>query len=116
MRKVKRGLDSPSSATVAGMRYGLELPTGGVFADVRFLAELAALAERAGWDGVFVEDYVVHHIESDAPTVDPWIALAAMAVATQRIRIGPMVTPLPRRRPGSSRGRPSRWTSSQKGD
>ena len=81
------------------MRYGLELPTGGVFADVRFLAELAALAERAGWDGVFVEDYVVHHIESDAPTVDPWIALAAMAVATQRIRIGPMVTPLPRRRP-----------------
>jgi alkanesulfonate monooxygenase SsuD/methylene tetrahydromethanopterin reductase-like flavin-dependent oxidoreductase (luciferase family) len=31
--------------------------------------------------------------------VDPWVALAAVAVATSRIRLGPMVTPIPRRRP-----------------
>jgi alkanesulfonate monooxygenase SsuD/methylene tetrahydromethanopterin reductase-like flavin-dependent oxidoreductase (luciferase family) len=30
---------------------------------------------------------------------DPWITLAAMATATERIRLGPMVTPLARRRP-----------------
>jgi alkanesulfonate monooxygenase SsuD/methylene tetrahydromethanopterin reductase-like flavin-dependent oxidoreductase (luciferase family) len=30
---------------------------------------------------------------------DPWITLAAMAMATERIRLGPMVTPLARRRP-----------------
>jgi alkanesulfonate monooxygenase SsuD/methylene tetrahydromethanopterin reductase-like flavin-dependent oxidoreductase (luciferase family) len=33
------------------------------------------------------------------PVVDPWIALAAIAATTERIRFGPMVTPLPRRRP-----------------
>ena len=31
------------------------------------------------------------------PAVDPWVALAAIAVQTERIRIGPLVTPLPRR-------------------
>jgi alkanesulfonate monooxygenase SsuD/methylene tetrahydromethanopterin reductase-like flavin-dependent oxidoreductase (luciferase family) len=30
---------------------------------------------------------------------DPWIALAGIAVMTERIRLGPMVTPLARRRP-----------------
>jgi alkanesulfonate monooxygenase SsuD/methylene tetrahydromethanopterin reductase-like flavin-dependent oxidoreductase (luciferase family) len=33
------------------------------------------------------------------PMVDPWIALAAVADATSRVRLGPLVTPLPRRRP-----------------
>jgi alkanesulfonate monooxygenase SsuD/methylene tetrahydromethanopterin reductase-like flavin-dependent oxidoreductase (luciferase family) len=81
------------------MRYGLELPVGGVFADVSFLAELATLAEQNGWDGVFLEDYIVHHIEPDAPTCDPWVALAAIALATEHIRIGTTVTALSRRRP-----------------
>jgi alkanesulfonate monooxygenase SsuD/methylene tetrahydromethanopterin reductase-like flavin-dependent oxidoreductase (luciferase family) len=30
---------------------------------------------------------------------DPWITLAAVAAATERLRIGPMVTPVARRRP-----------------
>jgi alkanesulfonate monooxygenase SsuD/methylene tetrahydromethanopterin reductase-like flavin-dependent oxidoreductase (luciferase family) len=30
---------------------------------------------------------------------DPWITLAAAATATERLRLGPMVTPLARRRP-----------------
>jgi alkanesulfonate monooxygenase SsuD/methylene tetrahydromethanopterin reductase-like flavin-dependent oxidoreductase (luciferase family) len=61
------------------------------------LAELARLAETHGWDGFFVWD----HIRYQAPVravADPWVALSAIACATERLRIGPMVTPLSRRR------------------
>jgi alkanesulfonate monooxygenase SsuD/methylene tetrahydromethanopterin reductase-like flavin-dependent oxidoreductase (luciferase family) len=63
------------------------------------LAELGCLAEEAGWDGVFVEDYIVHQSDGAVPTCDPWIALAAMAVGTKHVRLGTSVTPLSRRRP-----------------
>jgi alkanesulfonate monooxygenase SsuD/methylene tetrahydromethanopterin reductase-like flavin-dependent oxidoreductase (luciferase family) len=81
------------------MRYGLNLPIGGACGDPRTLAELAAVAEAAGWDGVFLEDYVVYQGRQDWPTCDPWVALAAMALRTERIRLGTEVTPLTRRRP-----------------
>jgi alkanesulfonate monooxygenase SsuD/methylene tetrahydromethanopterin reductase-like flavin-dependent oxidoreductase (luciferase family) len=61
------------------------------------VAELAARAERRGWDGFFVWDHVAY-----APPVralaDPWVTLAAVATATERLTIGPLVTPLARRR------------------
>lgn len=78
------------------MHYGLELPIGGAF-DPLTLAELASLAEGVGWDGVFLEDYIVYH--SALETYDPWVALATMALHTERIRLGTCVTPLSRRRP-----------------
>lgn len=81
------------------MQYGLNFPNGGMYHDARSLAEFARLAEEAGWDGVFLEDYIVWQGHQDVPTYDPWIALAAMALNTQRIRLGTMVTALPRRRP-----------------
>lgn len=81
------------------MRYGLELSNTSIGGDARAFAELAYLAEEAGWDGIFLEDYIVHHSARDAPTYDPWIVLAAMALRTKRIRLGTTVTPLPRRRP-----------------
>jgi alkanesulfonate monooxygenase SsuD/methylene tetrahydromethanopterin reductase-like flavin-dependent oxidoreductase (luciferase family) len=77
------------------MRYGITFAND----DPRLLGELAALAERSGWDGVFLEDYIVHHLAPDAPTCDPWVGLAAMAMRTQHILLGTSVTPLPRRRP-----------------
>src|SRR5262245_51605274 len=81
------------------MRFGLTLPTGGPCADPTFLVELAQRAEHACWDGVFLEDYVVFQGDPAAPTCDPWIALAGIAVGTSQIRIGTRVTPLARRRP-----------------
>jgi alkanesulfonate monooxygenase SsuD/methylene tetrahydromethanopterin reductase-like flavin-dependent oxidoreductase (luciferase family) len=62
------------------------------------MAELAAVAEGAGWDGVFVWDHILYR-EPVTQAGDPWIGLAAMAAATDRVVLGPMVTPLARRRP-----------------
>lgn len=80
------------------MQYGLELAAAGSAGDPRTMATFAALAEATGWDGIFLEDYIVYWLEG-VPTFDPWVTLAAMACATTRIRIGTTVTPLPRRRP-----------------
>jgi alkanesulfonate monooxygenase SsuD/methylene tetrahydromethanopterin reductase-like flavin-dependent oxidoreductase (luciferase family) len=77
---------------------GLFLPPFEALADPLTVARLAAEAEEAGWTGVFVWDHV-RSCEPISAIADPWITLAAMATATSRIRLGPMVTPLPRRRP-----------------
>lgn len=81
------------------MRYGIEFPNAGVCGDPCLLAEFAALAEAAGWDGVFLEDYIIFHDNPTGPTCDPAVALAAMALRTTRVRLGTLVTPLARRRP-----------------
>ena len=65
--------------------------------DPNTLAELAASAEEHGWDGFFVWDHVRYRPPVRA-VADPWVALAAVAAATERIRLGPLVTPLSRRR------------------
>ena len=79
------------------MRHALYVPPFGTFGDVALLVELAQAAEEAGWDGFFLWDHI--HFETAVPFVDPWIALTAMAAATERLRLGPLITPLPRRRP-----------------
>lgn len=81
------------------MKYGLEIPNGEECGNPRTLAELARLAEESGWDGFFLEDYIVYYTSEDPPTYDPWVSLTAIALSTERIRIGTVVTPLPRRRP-----------------
>lgn len=89
------------------MKYGLDLPNMGGAGDPRLLAEIAHEAEESGWDGVFIFDSVLSPEWNtqfpDDPqkraTVDPWITLAAMAMRTERVTLGTMITPLSRRRP-----------------
>jgi alkanesulfonate monooxygenase SsuD/methylene tetrahydromethanopterin reductase-like flavin-dependent oxidoreductase (luciferase family) len=79
------------------VRFGLHVPQLGALAEPSVLVDLARRAEASGWDGFFVWDHVMHRGDPDA--CDPWVALGAVAVSTERMVIGPMITPLPRRRP-----------------
>jgi len=81
------------------MKYGFFLPNFGPFGDPRCLADLAGRAEAAGWDGFFVWDHVLFSATDSYAVADPWIALAAAAMQTDRIRLGALMTPLSRRRP-----------------
>jgi alkanesulfonate monooxygenase SsuD/methylene tetrahydromethanopterin reductase-like flavin-dependent oxidoreductase (luciferase family) len=81
------------------LRYAVGLPNVREYADPRVLLELAAEAEEAGWDGAFLWDHIAREEDRSVPATDPWIAAAAMAARTQRLRLGIMVTPLARRRP-----------------
>ena len=69
------------------MQFGAVVPGG----SPREQVELAVVAERQGWDGVFVFEAAYGH--------DAWSVLAAMAERTERVRLGTMLTPLPWRRP-----------------
>ena len=74
------------------MHYGLIITTG----DPGTVADLAAEAEAAGWDGVFYFDAIaIGSIE----LYDPWVVLAAIADRTSRVRLGAIITPPARRRP-----------------
>jgi alkanesulfonate monooxygenase SsuD/methylene tetrahydromethanopterin reductase-like flavin-dependent oxidoreductase (luciferase family) len=80
------------------MRHALFFPPFDALANPRLVADLAADAEAAGWDGVFLWDHLIYS-EPVEQILDPWICLAAVAMSTERILLGPMVTPLARRRP-----------------
>jgi alkanesulfonate monooxygenase SsuD/methylene tetrahydromethanopterin reductase-like flavin-dependent oxidoreductase (luciferase family) len=74
------------------VRYGFLIPTGGP----RVVAGLASEVEEAGWDGVFYWDGIC---VGEVDTYDPWVVMAAMAMRTERVRIGAILTPPARRRP-----------------
>jgi alkanesulfonate monooxygenase SsuD/methylene tetrahydromethanopterin reductase-like flavin-dependent oxidoreductase (luciferase family) len=88
---------------VEAMKFGMNVPIFGEYADVRLLAGLAKDAEAAGWDGFWIWDHIQWSGEQNGeprqPSVDPTVALTMIAAVTARVRFGPMVTPLARRRP-----------------
>ena len=79
------------------MRRGLFIAPFDELVDPRLLADLATAAEERGWDGIFLWDHIRYREPVNA-VADPWVALSAIASATERLRLGPLVTPLSRRR------------------
>jgi alkanesulfonate monooxygenase SsuD/methylene tetrahydromethanopterin reductase-like flavin-dependent oxidoreductase (luciferase family) len=87
------------------MQYGVMVSTYGEFADPRAIETMARETEAAGWDGLFTWDHIATASSprgqraAAEPLIDTWVALTIIAMSTERIRFGPRVTPLPRRRP-----------------
>ena len=79
------------------MLHAINLPLFGELADPGAAVELA---EAAGFDAFFVWDHVLSPVPGSWDIADPWVVLSAIAVRTSSLRIGTMVTPLPRRRIG----------------
>jgi len=84
------------------MQFAIDLPPFGPFSDANLVAQLAVEAEEAGWNGFFLWDHINYKPAGSLDPMaiaDPWIPLAAIGARTTAIKLGPMVTPLPRRRP-----------------
>jgi alkanesulfonate monooxygenase SsuD/methylene tetrahydromethanopterin reductase-like flavin-dependent oxidoreductase (luciferase family) len=79
------------------LKRAIDVAPFGELSEPRVVAELAQRAEAAGFDGFFVWDHVAYR-EPVTHVADPWVTLAAVALTTSRVTIGPMITPLPRRR------------------
>lgn len=69
------------------LKYGYVVP----FGDAAAVAELAALGELHGWDALFIAEGVWG--------VDAWVTLTAAALVTARLRVGTLLTPIPRVKP-----------------
>lgn len=80
------------------MRHAIFLPAFDGLADPGRVVELAIAAESSGWDGFFLWDHLLYG-NRVRDILDPYVCLAAVAAATSTIELGPMVTPLVRRRP-----------------
>lgn len=74
---------------IGNMRFGLTVINAW---STSFQLEMAKEAEKAGWDGFFLWDHLMFDW-------DPWVLLGAVAAVTEKMRLGPLVTPLARRRP-----------------
>ena len=77
------------------MRYGIELVPFGEYANPRQVIEIARAAENFGWEALVLWDHVLMPWGAG----DPWISLAAVATATQKIKLITGVAPLPRYKP-----------------
>ena len=68
------------------MRFAVDVPNFGDFADPRVVADLARRAEDARLRWPVRLDHVTHREDLRRTIADPWALLTAAALATQRIR------------------------------
>ena len=85
------------ATTLRRVRYGISAANFGAYAEPKRIEQLAATADEAGWEGLFLWDHLAFAWGS--ATGDPWLLLAAAAHASERLRLGTHVTPVARRRP-----------------
>jgi alkanesulfonate monooxygenase SsuD/methylene tetrahydromethanopterin reductase-like flavin-dependent oxidoreductase (luciferase family) len=78
------------------VQYAVSPPNVG---DPRDLVTLAQEAEAAGWDAFTLWDHLHLRRALRLDVHDPWVVLGAVAQATERIRLGTLITPVARRRP-----------------
>ncbi len=79
------------------MRFAIDVAPLADLADPRTLVRLAEAAESAGWDGFSTWDSL--GLAMDTVAADPFVALAGVAAATERLALLASVIVLPRRRP-----------------
>jgi alkanesulfonate monooxygenase SsuD/methylene tetrahydromethanopterin reductase-like flavin-dependent oxidoreductase (luciferase family) len=83
-------------------RFGLLVPHFGIEADQDLLTEGAQLAERLGFDSLWVRDHLVFHPHgmegTDRTFIEPFVALTYLAGVTEKIGLG-AATIIPFRHP-----------------
>lgn len=83
------------------MKHALFVAPFAALAEPAAVADLARTAEAGGWDALFLWDHVLRPVDEVRDVGDVWVSLTAAAAATSTLRLGPMVTPLSRRRPAT---------------
>lgn len=77
------------------MNHAIQMATYGEFGDIHTLMDLAKEMEERGWDGLYLWD----SLTPETPLAEWITSLAAIAAVTDRMRLGVMVTVLPRYKP-----------------
>lgn len=79
------------------MEYAIDIAPLGELSDATAIVRLARTAEEAGWDGLSIWDST--GVSMGTSSADPFVSLAGVAAATERLRLILSVVALPRRRP-----------------
>jgi alkanesulfonate monooxygenase SsuD/methylene tetrahydromethanopterin reductase-like flavin-dependent oxidoreductase (luciferase family) len=82
---------------VTSIRCAIDIAPLGELSDATAIVQLARAAEASGWDGLSIWDSI--GISMGGAAADPFVTLAAVAGATERLRLIASVIALPRRRP-----------------
>jgi alkanesulfonate monooxygenase SsuD/methylene tetrahydromethanopterin reductase-like flavin-dependent oxidoreductase (luciferase family) len=79
------------------MQYAIDVAPLGELAEPAAVIRLAVAAESAGWNGLSIWDST--GVSMASASLDPFVTLAGVAAATERLRLILSVVALPRRRP-----------------